>query len=396
MIKPSQYAINAIRLIFFSFGLSISSWAPLIPFIKIGLELSDAELGMVLFIFGMGALLTMPLAGWLIGKVGSKGVVILSSLAVSALLTCLPMAPSISSLYLVIFFFGIATGAMNVSMNTQAVEIEIAHKMPIMSGIHGWFSIGGLCGAGLVSFLLERGYSLQNSMLAVAFAVFANMLLTWRYLLPNIQQKQKEGAGAAKGPLRFPESSILLLGGLCFIAFMAEGAMLDWGAEYLSSYCSYELAAAGYGYAIFSVSMAIGRFLGDGIIKKFGSLMVFQAGCFLSASGFLCLVGVKGAELLGFALIGLGASNIVPMLFSRTGSLKGVSSSYALPIVTTCGYIGILMGPAMIGFIAQATSLSLAFFAMASLLTAIGVLGRFAIPAPNTESAVASGEVAQR
>src|SRR5262249_34175459 len=149
-----------------------------------------------------------------------------------------------------------------------------------------------------------------------------------------------------------------ILGCLCFIAFMAEGALLDWSAEYLRSNLDYDIAIAGIGYSAFSIAMAVGRFLGNRAIKKLGSQLVFQLGCLVAATGFAIVITASwtSCELFGFVLIGLGASNIVPIVFSSSGKLTNISSNTALTIVTTCGYIGLLVGPVFVGFLAEATT----------------------------------------
>jgi predicted MFS family arabinose efflux permease len=373
-------AKNAIRLIFFSFGLAISSWAPLIPFIKQRLSLDDAELGMIFFVFGLGALLMMPISGYILSRMGSRRLIAFSSCATALLLLGLSVAPTAASLSAILFLFGIATSAMNVSMNAHAVEVEVASKEPIMSGIHGCFSLGGLCGAGLVSLLLNLGCQIFSSILAISSLVLLNLLWKSRYLLPDATINPASNNKTFS--FAFPDRSIVFLGTLCFIAFMAEGAMLDWSAEYLHGHVGYEVSDAGIGYAVFSIFMAIGRFIGDRTIKQFGNIAIFQAGCLLSAAGLFGIVALHGYELIGFGLIGLGASNVVPILFSSTGAFTHVAPSYALSIVTTCGYIGILLGPALIGFIAEASNLSIAFAAVAALLAAIGLTGKSAIPVP--------------
>jgi MFS family permease len=200
-------------------------------------------------------------------------------------------------------------------------------------------------------------------------------------LLPFNQNPKTHKISAGRSTL--PNKQVLYLGGLCFIAFMAEGSMLDWSAEYLHSNLDYEASLAGIGYALFSIAMAIGRFIGDRLIQRFGSMQIFQIGSLVAASGFLIVVNLNWGylELLGFCLIGLGASNVVPILFSSSGRLPEISSNTALTTVTTCGYVGLLLGPALIGFLAQATNLSFALAAIAFLLIAIGTLGRAAIPA---------------
>ncbi len=247
-----------------------------------------------------------------------------------------------------------------------------------MSGFHCLFSTGGLLGAVLVSVLLEFKFELLFCALTIASIMALIFIFQWKYLLNVIEDRpQIQIQSPTEKRFVFPDATVLLLGVMCFIAFMAEGAMLDWSAEFLRSALHYEAALAGIGYALFSIAMAGGRLTGDRLIQRFGSLAVFQVGSLVAAGGFLVVVTSSWGygELLGFCLIGIGAANIVPILFSTSGRLPATSPSYALSVVTTVGYLGMLIGPACIGFIAQATSLSLALGGIALLLAAVGLKG---------------------
>lgn len=384
-------SLYAIRLIFLSFGLAISSWAPLIPILKMRLGFDDAELGSVLLISGIGALLSMPLAGWIMAKVGSRSLVILSGFFTLACLPLLAQASTTMGLCLTLFLFGIAGGAMNVSMNAQAVNIENAAGIPILSGIHCWFSIGGLLGPLIIGFLLHYSISVVYSAAILSSFILLILLTQSFYLLKSSLAKNSQNQSKSSV---FHKQAIIL-GALCFIAFMTEGSMLDWSAEYLSSNLNYELSIAGIGYSAFSIAMAVGRFLGNRVIKNFGVQLVFQLGCCIAAIGLAIIVTAfyTQCEILGFILIGLGASNVVPILFSSSGKLDNISSNTSLTIVTTFGCMGLLIGPAGIGFLAEATSLSLSFFLMACLLGGIGIYGSRIIASINNEKEFSKAEV---
>lgn len=379
-----KQAQGAARLIFLAFGLGISSWAPMVPFAKERLGLDDAELGMILFLFGLGALGTMPLTGWLVHRFGSCRLTAISGVFASACLPFLAIASTPFFLSLILFLFGAATGALNVSINAQAVAIESKSEKHLMSGLHCLFSTGGLLGALLVTALLELNFSLLFSASAISFIMLV-LILTKKHHLLSFQKENDGRLATPKGRFGFPGFNILFLGMICFLAFVAEGSMLDWSAEFLHSTLDYDPAFAGIGYAIFSISMAFGRLFGDRLIQRFNVFIVFQVGSFLAACGFVMVVylGLNYCELLGFCLIGLGASNVVPILFSSSGRMGAASPGFALTIVTTLGYVGSLLGPAFIGFLAQATSLNFAFASIAFLLTAVGLTGRFVVIAPS-------------
>jgi predicted MFS family arabinose efflux permease len=363
----------ATRLIFLAFGIGISSWAPMIPFIKENIGVNDAELGLILFLCGIGALISMPITGYFVQKWSSRTMTLISALMVIVVFPFLVIVETPFAAGAALFAFGVSTGAWNVSINAQAVSVETRMNRPIMSGFHGLFSLGGLIGALMVSFLLEFEVSLQSCAFIASTIMFSLVIFQWRNLLDDrVTQKP---LSKAKSKFVLPDNQVIFLGMICFIFFMAEGSMHDWSAEFLRSTLDYEPSFAGIGYALFSLTMAFGRLLGGKIIQKMGAFFVFQSGSLIAATGFLMVVllGQGYIELLGFCLIGLGASNIVPILFSATGRISNVSSSVALTAVTTCGYVGMLIGPAFIGFVAQGVSLSFAFICIACLLVTAGM-----------------------
>lgn len=390
MSKTNSFndACIATRLIFLAFGLGISSWAPMVPFVKSKLGANDAELGLILLIFGIGAIISMPIAGYLVHKWGSRSISFWAALMVVVTLPFLAVVNTVFHVSLVLFIFGMSTGAWNVSINAQAVTVESKSDIPIMSRFHSLFSIGGLFGALVISCLLELGFSLVFCTLIISCIIFLIIFWQWQKLLEDSKPQQPV---QVKQVYSFPNTKVLFLGIICFISFMAEGSMLDWSAEFLRSSLHYDQTIASIGFAIFSMAMAFGRFFGDKIKQKIGTPLVLQLGSILAACGFLMIVffGLIHLELLGFLLIGLGASNIVPILFSMTGRLVNSSSSYALTIVTSYGYVGMLIGPAFIGFIARATSLSFAFICIAFFLGLVGLSSRFILaPEMNPKSSI--------
>lgn len=363
------------RFVFLAFGMGISSLAPLIPFIKTRHGLDEAQLGLLLLVFGIGALSTMPISGWLIQRFGNRLMTLISGLMVAITLPLLILPESTVLLAVILFIFGATTGAMNVSVNAQAVTIESTYDVPLMSGFHCVFSLGGLFGALSSMLFLKLDADFLTSTLITSSIIALLVLSQWKKLLPDIEHAENE---AQDKPRSFiPEKKVLFLGILCFIAFTAEGSMLDWSAEFLHSSLSYSESAVGIGYALFSIAMAFGRLVGNRMIKRFGIYTIFQMGSFMAATGFLLLVTVHVGycELLGFMLIGLGASNLVPILFSFSGKLPNTPASYALTLVTTCGYGGILIGPIFVGFLAYATSLSVSFVVIAFFLIGVGIAG---------------------
>ena len=365
-----KQASRATRFVFLSFGIGISSWAPMIPFAKSRLELNDAQLGLLLQVFGIGAILTMPISSWLVKRFGSAVVSIVSGLLVLLLLPTLTIAPTSFYLGAALFLFGGATSAMNIAINAQAITVESRSGQSLMSGFHCLFSFGGLLGVVLMGSLLELKWSLFSCAVLVSLFMALILFFQGKYLLfdkPSVSSSEK-----TRGVIEY---KALLLGFLCFIAFMAEGSMLEWSAEFLRSSLNYSTSHAGIGYALFSISMATGRLLGNKIISRLGQQLTFQMSAIVASSGFIILVTALWpyAELIGFVMIGFGASNIVPILFSSSGKLKKTAPHTALAIVTSLGYAGLLMGPPVVGFVANSFSLAIALGGIAGLLFLIGL-----------------------
>ncbi|MBS0654195.1 MAG: MFS transporter [Verrucomicrobia bacterium] len=374
-LKPKENEVVRARVatsfIFLVSGLGYSSWAPMVPYAKANLELSEASLGLILLIFGIGGLVAMPMTGWAVHRFGSALITTLASLSMIVFIPLLAIAPTWEVLALLLFAFGVADGALNVSMNAQSVAVESHAGKPILSSFHCLFSLGGLLGAGIMSLLLKQEMTLFASALCLFLTMAAIVLCNCRNLLParaDIQTKESH-------TFSLPSGRVLFYGTVCFILFLAEGSMLDWGAVFLCSAHQYDPSIAGIGYATFSVAMAIGRLTGDRLISKFGRVMIVQSGGLFAASGLFLLVTCPTGylELVGFFLIGLGASNIVPIIFGATGKLPNISPSVALTCVITMGYTGMLLGPAFIGWIAEVTTLSFALGCVATLLFAVGL-----------------------
>ncbi len=369
-------ARRATRLIFLVSGIAMSTWAPMVPYVKVRLGLDDAQLGAALLAFGGGSMLSMPFVGWLAHRLGNRAVIMSAGLLMCLALPALAQISSVTMLVGTLLYFGVMLGAVDVAMNAYAVEVERRSGDRLMSGFHGLFSVGGLSGAALLSGLLALGLALPGAAITIAIALAFTVL--W---LRNGLRDDVPSGGADIGEKShpgMPPARALLLGLMCFVSFMAEGSMLDWSALFLRDVRGMAAASAGLGYACFSVAMAAGRFSGDRLIARYGPVWTVRLGAGVAVAGFLLVacVPLTTATLLGFVLIGLGASNIVPVMFSAAGHLPGTAPAVSIATATTLGYVGLLSGPALIGFIAHASSLSVAFVAMAGLLALVGLSAR--------------------
>lgn len=360
------------RTIFLINGLGMSAWAPLVPFARDRLQLSGASLGALLLCLGIGSLAAMPVTGTLVARFGCRRVMGFSTLLVLLMMPLLATADSHLVMAAALMLFGAGLGMLDVAMNYQAVQVEQAADKPMMSGFHGFFSLGGILGAGTVSLLLSRAFTPLHATLVVMAVML--LLLLWRLpVLMNQRLHQPDQPW-----LVIPRGWVAFLGLLCFILFLAEGAVLDWGALLLLQNPAMSPAYAGLGYAVFSVAMTLGRFSGDKIIQHFGRYPVMLTGALTAAAGMTLAVWLPWPEiaLLAFLLVGFGLSNTVPMLFNAAGNQQDMPANLAISAMTTLGYAGILSGPALIGFISQWISLSGAFLMIALLLLAVAASAR--------------------
>jgi len=359
----------ATRLAFLVAGFGLASWAPLIPFAKLRLGADDGLMGVLLLCLGGGSVAAMLRTGPLCARYGCKPVIVGSGLLLALLLVPLSLAGSAWTLGLVLLGFGGALGSLDVAMNVHAVEVERDARVPLMSGFHAMFSVGGFLGSALVTFLLSTGIAPFSCTLLCATIMVAAMAAA----RPRFVQTARVAAGH---DLVWPRGPVLVLAGLAATCFLVEGAMLDWSALLLTTLSLSAPAQAGLGYAFFSVAMTAGRFGGDAITARIGDRPTMLWGGVLALLGFAVLLcsGRLALALGGFVLIGLGASNIVPVLFRRAGNVPGTSPAMAVAAITTLGYAGQLLGPAAVGFVSQATSLPGAFWLLAALMALVPVL----------------------
>lgn len=361
----------ATRLSFAAAGFAMACWAPLVPFARERVGVDDGALGLLLLCLGGGSIVAMPLAGWLSARAGSRPVILCGGFGLVLMLPLLVLAASPLSLALALAAFGAALGAIDVAMNVHAVEVERHSERPLMSGFHAMFSIGGFAGAGGMTLLLSLGLSPAASALCGSALTLAAMLLAW----PRLLLARGGSVGFAA-----PRGAALLLAVLAGITFLVEGALLDWSALLVVGKGLVDAAQGGLGYMLFSVAMTAGRLTGDRVVAAAGNRRVLVAGGLVAILGFVLLLAAPwpAVALAGFVLIGLGASNIVPVLFSLAGRQTMMPPALAVAAVTTTGYAGILAGPAAIGFVSHLSDLPTAFWLLAALLALVPAFARTA------------------
>jgi MFS family permease len=369
-----------VAAVFFLNGFGFGSWVPRIAEIQAKLALSDGQLGLALFMAAVGALITMPLAGAAAHRVGSRRVTAVSVLCFALGLPAVALAPGALAFGGVLLLFGAAFGSLDVAMNAQGVAVEKALRRPIMSSLHGMFSLGGMAGAGATALVAAAGIGLVPHFVALCVLVAPLGLAACWPMLPAADEGGAPGPGFAR-----PSAALLLPGLVALAGLLTEGAVADWSAVYLSKSLAAGTSVAAAAFAAFSLAMAAGRFTGDRLVLRFGGDRVLRVGGALAASGLALtlLIGHAVVAILGFAMVGAGLSCVFPVILSTAARTPGLPPSAAIAAVCTVGYVGFLLGPPLIGGLAELLGLPAALGVVVALCGLIAVLGSGARrPAP--------------
>jgi predicted MFS family arabinose efflux permease len=362
----------ATRLAFVAAGFGVACWAPLVPFAKTRCNLGDDTMGLVLLLMGAGSIAAMPLAANLSSRFSCRPVVLSAGMGLAVTLPLLSIVSSPIALGVALFAFGAFLGSLDVAMNLHAVDVERTSEKPLMSGFHALFSIGGFLGSGFVTALLSREVSPGSSTILGSAILVVLILLALPRMLSNRETN--------KQPLfAIPRGVVLVIAIFAAISFLVEGALLDWGALLLVSDHLVSAAHGGLGYMLFSIAMTLSRFAGDGIVARFGNRTVLTVGGVTALLGLcgIILAPVAWIGLVSFVFVGLGAANIVPILFRLAGTQHTMPKGLAVAALTTAGYAGMLMGPAVIGFLSKGIGLHSAFWFLAALLACVPIFGKY-------------------
>ena len=366
----------AVLGMFFINGALMATWISRIPQIQDTLGLSEGQLGIVLLGLSAGVLTALSLAGGLVARYGSRRVTVTAAFVLALLLISLPWMPTSVALWINLFGFGMALSTMDVAMNAQAVEVEAQAGRPLMSTFHAFWSIGGFVsaaiGAGMASFNIE-----PQPHFVIGALLFGSMIFIFRrHLLFNVASEE---ADEHEQVFRLPPRALWPLGIVAFAGAIGEGSMADWSGVYLSDIVHTDDATAALGFTAFSITMTIGRLSGDWLAARFSPARLVQFGGLIATAGLLLAIFMPTVTtaLIGFAAVGLGVSTVVPLAFSAAGRVPGISASVGIASVATIGYAGFLAGPPIIGLVAEATSLQVAFLLFVATLTAtLVVTGR--------------------
>lgn len=359
----------ATRIIFFLAGFITATWAVIVPFARANTGVNEAQLGTLLLCLGVGALIAMPVTGWLTSRFGCRRVILV---AIALIVISTPWLAVLSNpllLALALLVFGIGIGVTDCAMNIQAILVEKQAAKPVMSGFHGMYSVGGIAGAGFMTLLLAMGVSVLTGCLLAVAAVIIMALVSVSGLLTY--------ANPAEGPVfAVPRGSVLIIGIICFAVFLTEGTVLDWSAVYLTDVRAIPVSLGGLGYTCFAIAMTVARLTGDRIILSLGRLPVVLGGALVAAAGMAMVTFIASwpLALLGYTLVGAGCANIVPVMFSAAGRQTVMPQAVAIPAITTLGYLGVLSGPAVIGYVAHYTHLGFSFSLIMALMLVVGAV----------------------
>ena len=346
----------AISTVFLLNGVGIGLWAAHVPTVQARMGIDTGMLSMVLLTIAAGALLAMPLMGGLTARWGTRRMVLTSGFAFALMLAVIMGMPSLPLLFGAAFLFGVSNGALDVAMNANASEVETARGMPTMSSFHGFFSLGGLFGAALGGVMIGQGWGHGQGALAMGVATAVILAVA----APRVMGFAPHADGASHFAL--PRGAAIGLGLLALLCFAVEGALVDWSALLMRERTGASEASAALGFSAFSIAMAACRFAGDQMIVRFGATRVMVLGGLAMFAGLALAVSSTHFALsaCGFALIGLGAANVVPLLIGAASRIPGMSAGAGVAAVATLGYGGLLLAPPVLGWVALHSSVTVA------------------------------------
>ena len=378
------------RLQFALLGLLVGTWGAHIPSVKARHGIDEATLSLVLLAAAVGTVLSLFVAGRVVGRLGARGAAAAAGLTMGLLLAAVLALPSVPLLLPVALVLGGAMSLFDVAINTQGSALEALSGRPIMSNLHGMFSVGGMAGAGGAAALLAAGVPASAQLPGVGLLVAGAALAAARGMLPEPSTGPGGGGTSPDTRARFvwPRGLLLVIGVLLFAGMSAEGVMYDWCVLYLQQDVGLSQAQAAVGYAVFSGAMALARFAGDTLRARYSETALLRAGGGLAAVAMavVLLSAHPAVAMVGFALAGAGLAPVAPILFNAATRVPGVSPAAAIAAVTSVGYSGFMLGPPLIGSIAAATSLTVALWVVV-LMAALLAAGARWVPAKTASSA---------
>jgi len=362
----------AVSLYFFANGLQYASWAGRIPDLQDMYHMDNRLMGFILLTHSIGAFITMPITGWLTQLYSSRTVALVSGIFFSLFFAGATLSSSYWILLASFALMGVSTGIMDIAMNAQAVEVERFYQRPIMTFFHAMFSIGMVTGGIFDSVFISQAVVVPTHFGLISAVAILMVLVGRSGMIRDHMPEQKE----KHSPFRWPTGIVLVLGIITLCCMMGEGAMSDWSTNYMRNIIATPSAYTTLGLTAFAGAMTIGRLFGDRARLRHGDYTILTLGAICSIIG---MIGVLSAlhyiiVILSFGLIGIGLANIVPISFSLSGNLKGISPGVGIAMVSAIGYSGFMIGPPLIGFVADAYNLRIALFILLVLFITMYLL----------------------
>jgi MFS family permease len=359
----------AVSCFFFMMGFTFSSWANRIPEIKNKLHLSDAGLGGVLFALPIGQFVAMMLSGYLVSKFSSKKTLIFAALIYTSILPLLGLVNNVWQLMACLFLFGMSGNLCGISINTQGVGVERLYRRSIMASFHGLWSLAGFTGGIVSAFMISNNIIPFVHFCIVYIFTFIIIISMHHLVLPRDSGRDNT---TRKRIFVKPDSFIITLGMIAFGSMICEGTMFDWSGVYFEKIIHPPKELVRLGYVAFMFTMASGRFAGDWLVTRFGITRILQMSGIIISSGLLIAVLFPyiATATIGFLLVGIGTSSVVPLCYSLAGKSKNMLPGYAIASVASVGFLGFLIGPPVIGFISEMSNLRWSF----SLISILGLI----------------------
>ncbi len=374
-IKRGRWAVAAL---FFVNGFITGAWAPQIPLLLPRYGITEVTLGLLILLIGLGAVAAMIFAGRLIEAYGARNMALLFGCLVAPMLPLVVMAPNLYILAPCLVIMGATLGCMDVSMNANAIEVERRLGRAIMSSSHGFWSVGGFTGGGIGGLALARFGAVEQAV-GVTVISYLVLALAARFLWREPVVVTAQAGTPKPKTAMFPKvAALYILGAMALFSMASEGSVLDWAALYVSKSLDAPLERSGLAFALFAGTMAMMRFLGDGVRNRFGAVKTLQVSGLIAALGIFvaALAPNDIVAIAGFAFAGLGVANMVPILFSAAGNHPGTSSGSGIATVTMIGYCGILLAPSVIGFAAETIGYRTTYMVIAGLLVGVSAAAR--------------------
>jgi predicted MFS family arabinose efflux permease len=367
----------ASRAQFFSSGFIFATWGVHVPTVKAHYGLDEAQLGLALLAAGAGAMVGLTSAGRWIGRHGPRRIAALSGCVYALLLAGLIAMPGYFALMGLLAAFGLVTSVFDVAINTEAAQLEMQSGTPLMSGMHGMFSLGGMAGAASGSAVLAAGMGAQTHLLLVAAVMVLLVAVSSTRMLPKAVATGN--AAGADHSFRLPRGPLAVLGVLAALGLIAEGAIYDWSVLYMQQELGSPQKQAALAYAAFSAAMAAARFGGDAMRARFTPVALLRGSGVLAAAAMtlVLLTDLPWLALVGFAGVGVGFANVVPILFGASARVPGVEPASGIASVSAVAYLGFMAGPAVIGLLARASSLTAALYVVVIFAAALAASARF-------------------